>query len=73
MARTYRLRLSVANLAQAVCRGGTPDVCGANQTRAEMKRIYLDQLHWIALARLATGKDINAKRAEALTLILYAV
>jgi hypothetical protein len=38
-----------------------------------MKRIYLDQLHWIALARLATGKDINAKRAEALTLILYAV
>lgn len=38
-----------------------------------MKRVYLDQNHWITLARTAVGRDRDPKRINLLALILYSV
>lgn len=38
-----------------------------------MKRVFLDQLHWIALGRVLTGRDTNPAHRDALDLILYSI
>ncbi|WP_169053837.1 hypothetical protein [Agromyces sp. H66] len=37
----------------------------------DMKRIYLDQLHWVTLARVAMGVDTSQSRRDVYDLVLY--